>query len=131
MAGELDVRAAALDADGADHVRGGVPQLLVRLVGERHLRRDRDRIARVNAHRVEVLDRADDDDVVAAVANHLELELVPAQQGLLDQYLPHRTLGEGPLEESFELGPGPCGAAAVATEGEGRPQDYGEAQVDR
>ena len=32
----------------------------------------------MHAHRVEVLDRADDHDVVAAVAHHLELELVPA-----------------------------------------------------
>ena len=57
---------------------GGVAELLVGLVRERHLRRDRHRVAGVDAHRVEVLDRADDDDVVGAVADHLELELVPA-----------------------------------------------------
>ena len=64
VARELDVRAAALDADGADDRDRRVAQLLVGLVGERHLRRDRDRVAGVHAHRVEVLDRADDHDVV-------------------------------------------------------------------
>src|SRR5713101_6728431 len=44
-------------------------------------------IARVHAHRVEVLDRADDDDVVLGVAHHLELELLPAGDRLLDEDL--------------------------------------------
>ncbi len=94
MARELDVRAAGVDADRADDRDGGVAQLLVRLVGQRHLRRDRDRVARVDAHRVEVLDRADDDDVVIAVADDFELELVPAADGLLDEHLADRRLGE-------------------------------------
>ncbi len=48
-------------------------------VGERLLRRDRDAVARVHAHRVDVLDRAHDQRVVVAVAHHLELELAPAE----------------------------------------------------
>ena len=44
----------------------GVAHALVLLVGERHRRRDGDRVAGVHAHRIEVLDRADDDDVVRA-----------------------------------------------------------------
>ena len=43
---ELDVRATGFDADGADDRRSCVAKLLVGLVGQRHLRRDRDRVAR-------------------------------------------------------------------------------------
>ena len=89
---ELDVGAAGLDADGADDRCRCVAKLLVGLVGECHLRRNRHRVARVHAHRVEVLDRADDHDVVRAVAHDLELELVPAAHGLLDEHLPDRRL---------------------------------------
>src|SRR5207248_11797565 len=64
LARELNVRPAALDADGADNGDRGVAQLLVRVVGQGHLRGDGDGVARVDAHRVDVLDRADDDDVV-------------------------------------------------------------------
>ena len=78
VAGELDVRAAGVDADRADDRDRGVTELLVGLVRQRHLRRDGHRVAGVDAHRVEVLDRADDHDVVGAVAHHFQLELVPA-----------------------------------------------------
>ena len=75
---ELHVRAAGVDADLAQHRDRGVAHDLVFLVGERLRRRHRDRVAGVHAHRVEVLDRADDDAVVLAVAHHLHLELFPA-----------------------------------------------------
>ena len=73
-----------------------VAQALVLLVGQRHRRRDGDRVAGVHAHRVDVLDRADDDEVVGAVADDLELELLPAEQALLDQALVRRALLEAP-----------------------------------
>ena len=123
VARELDVRAARVDADRADHRGGGVAQLLVRLVGKRHLRRDRHRVAGVHAHRVEVLDRADDHDVVDAVAHDLELELVPAAHGLLDEHLPDRALAQAGLHLADELVVRRREAAAVAAEREGRPDD--------
>ena len=46
---------------------------------------DGDAVAGVDAHRVEVLDRADDHGVVGAVAHHLHLELFPADDALLDE----------------------------------------------
>ena len=52
---------------------------------ERLRGRDRDRVAGVHAHGIEVLDRADDDDVVLEVAHHLELVFLPAEDGFLDQ----------------------------------------------
>ena len=125
VARELDVRAAGLDADGADDGDRGVAELLVGLVGERQLRRDGDRVAGVDAHRVEVLDRADDDDVVAPVADHLELELVPALDRLLDQHLADRALAQAALDLGAQLGGGRDEAAAVAAERERRPDDRG------
>ena len=83
---ELDVAAARRHADLADDADGRVAHHLVLAVGERHRGRDRDRVAGVDAHRVEVLDRADDHDVVRAVAHHLELELLPADDAALDQH---------------------------------------------
>ena len=41
----------------------------------------------MHAHRVDVFDRADDHDVVRAIAHQFQLELFPAVQTLLDQYL--------------------------------------------
>ena len=88
--GELDVAAAGVDADLADDRDRRVAHHLILAVGERHRRRDGDRVAGVDAHRIEVLDRADDDDVVVAVAHHLELELLPADDAALDEHLSRR-----------------------------------------
>ncbi len=129
--GELDVRAARLDADGADDRGRCVAELLIRLVGERHLRRNGHRVAGVNSHRVEVLDRADDHDVVVAVAHHLELELVPADQRFLDQHLADRALVQAAVEQCDELVLGVGRAAAVAAEREGRPEHDREGELGR
>jgi len=129
LAGELDVGAAGLDADRTDDRHRGVAELLVRLVGERHLGRHRDRVARVDAHRVEVLDRADDDDVVVEVAYDLELELVPAAYGLLDEHLRDRALAQSALDDRAQLGLGLGEAATVPAEREGRPNDGGRGDL--
>ena len=44
----------------------------------------------MNAHGIDVFDRANDDAVVVAVAHHLHLELFPAQHRLFDQDLGNR-----------------------------------------
>ena len=63
---ELDVAAAGVDADLAQHRDAEVAHPLVLPVGQRHRRRHGDRVAGVHAHRVDVLDRADHDHVVVA-----------------------------------------------------------------
>ena len=103
---------SGLDPDRAHDRRGGVAELLVGLVGK-VIWGDGDGVARVHAHRVEVLDRAHDDDVVGAVADHLEPELVPAAHGLLDQDLVDRRLREATLDLPLEAArssakPPPC-----------------------
>ena len=117
---ELHVRAAGVDADLAQHRDRGVAHDLVFLVGQRLRRRDGDRVAGVHAHRVEVLDRADDDAVVLAVAHDLHLELFPAEQRLLDQQLARRRQVEPALAHLDELLLVVGDAAAGAAQREGR-----------
>ena len=120
---ELDVRAARLDTDGADDRRRRIAELLVRLVRQRHLRRHRDRVARVHAHRIEVLDRAHDHDVVRAIAHDLELELVPAADGILDEHLTDRRLPQPALDVVLEHRAVVGESAAVPAERERGPHD--------
>ena len=102
---------------------------LVLAVGQRHRRRDRDRVAGVHAHRVDVLDRADDDDVVVAVAHQLELELLPAEHALLDQHLVHRARGQpggGHPAQPLRVAGHPGAGAAHR---ERRPQHHRQAEL--
>ncbi len=78
----------------------------------------------MHAHRVEVLDRAHDDDVVEAVAHELELELVPAADGLLDEHLGDRGLRQAALHLAAKSRRIVCEAAPVATESERRAHDH-------
>ena len=55
---ELHVRAAGVHPDLAQHGDRGVAQTLILPVGQGLGRRHRDRVAGVNPHRVDVLDRA-------------------------------------------------------------------------
>src|SRR4029453_5114503 len=60
---------APVPPDLADDGDRGIPHELVFLVGQRLRGRHRDGVAGVHAHRIEVLDRADDDDVVGEAAH--------------------------------------------------------------
>ena len=120
---ELHVRAAGLHPDLAQHRDRGVAHDLVFLVGQRERRSDRDRVAGVHAHRVEVLDRADDDAVVVLVANDLHLEFLPAEDRFLDQHLVGRRGIDAALDDVDELGLVVGDAAAGAAERERRPDD--------
>ena len=52
----------------------------------------------MHAHRVEVLNRADDDAIVLSITHHLHLELFPAQDGLLDQHF----IGGRSIDAAFD-----------------------------
>ena len=65
--------------------------------------RDGDRIAGVDAHRIDVLDRADDDAIVRLVADDLHLEFFPAEHALLDQHLVGRRGVDAALDDLDEL----------------------------
>ena len=83
----------------------------------------------MHAHRVDVLDRADDDEVVGDVAHHLELELLPADDRFLDEDLVHRAEVEPAAGELAELLDVVGDAAADAAHRERRPDDRREADL--
>ena len=122
--GELAV-AAAHDAEGGDDVQGGAAEHLVLPVRQGQCRRHDNGIAGVDADGVEVLHRADGDDIPGAVAHGLKLNLLPAGDALL-----HQDLGDGreiqPVAgDGGERLRGFGDAAAGAAEGIGRADDDG------
>jgi hypothetical protein len=64
---------------------------------------DRDRVARVHADGVDVLDRADDDRVVGGVAHELELVLLPAEDRLLEEHLGGRRVAQARAADAAEV----------------------------
>ena len=127
--GELHVGAARLDADLAQNRQRGVAHDLVFLVGERQRGRDGDGIARVDAHRIDVLDGADDDAVIRLVADDLHLVFLPAEHTLLDQHLIGGRRVEAALDDVEEFLTVVGDAAARPAHGEGRAQDGRQARL--
>ncbi len=127
--GELDVRPPGVDADLADDGERRGPHLLVLAVGQGLGGRHGDGVAGVHPHRVEVLDRADDDDVVGAVAHHLEFVFLPAENALLEEHFAPRRLRDAPGDDLVELGLFVCHTRPGAPERERGPHDRGEAHV--
>ena len=120
---ELHVGAPGIDPDLAQAGDRGVAHVLEFLVGQGQRRRHGDRIAGVDAHGVEVLDRADDDAVVGAVAHHLHLEFLPAEHRLLDQHLADRRGAQAGEHDVLELVAVVGDAGAEPAQGIGRPDD--------
>ncbi len=81
----------------------------------------------MDAHRIDVLDRADDDAVVVLVADDLHLELLPAEHRFLDQDLVGRRGVEAAEHELVELVERVGDAAAGAGEREGGADDRRQA----
>ena len=83
--GELHVRTTRLDAYGFENGDRLVSHLLVFPVTQGLNRCDRYRVTGVDAHRVQVLDRAHDHGVAGTIAHHLQLEFLPTEDRLLNQ----------------------------------------------
>ena len=120
--GELDVGAAGFDADLLEHGERRHAHALVFDVRERLGGRDRDRVARVHAHRVEVLDGAHDDAVAGLVAHDLHLEFLPPLDAFLDEHLAGRRQLEALGHDAHEIVLVVGDAAARAAERERRPE---------
>ncbi len=125
--GELHVGAARIDADFPQAANGAVAHHLVFAVGKGLGRRHRDRIAGVHAHRIEILDRADDDAVVGQVAHHLELEFLPAERALFDEHFVNRGERDAALQDVHEFFAVIGDAAAGSAQCEAGTQDAGVA----
>ena len=100
---ELDVRAAGFHPDLADTGETGVPHHLPFLVSQRLDRGNGDRVAGVDAHRIEILNRTDDDAIVVLVPHHLGLEFLPANQRFFDEDLADGRRFESALRQQVEL----------------------------
>ena len=120
---ELHV-AAALDLQFADDLQRRVAQHLELLVGERLARGNDDRVAGVDAHRVDILHAADADGRVVAVAHHLVLDLLIALDALLDEHLVHGRERKGVAHHLAQFGLVVGETAARAAQREGRAQHH-------
>ena len=131
MDGKLDVGAPGFDADFPDDGHGRIPHVLVFTIGERLSRRHGDAVSRVNAHRIEVLDGADDHHVVFEIPHHLEFEFFPPDEGLFhDDFRDHAGI-QAVLGQRLHLFPVVSDAAADAPEREAGPDDHGIADLFR
>jgi hypothetical protein len=89
----------------------------------------RDAVAGMDAHGVDVLDRADDDGVVGLVADHLHLEFLPAEQAFVDQDLTHRRGFQTGAADMLVILAVIGDAAAGSAQGEGGADDRRQADL--
>ena len=128
IVGELDVGAAD-DLDGLDHVVRVLLQPRLELLADRQHGRRAERVAGVHAHGVDVLDEADGDLLVLRVADHLELELLPAHHRLLDEELADQARREAAIRHGAQLLDVVDEPAARAAHGVGRADDHRIAEL--
>ncbi len=83
----------------------------------------------MHAHRIDVLDGADDDAVVRRVADHFHFIFLPAEQALVDQDLTDWRCVDARADDGFEFFPVIGNAAAGATQGEGGANDGRQADL--
>ncbi len=125
---ELDV-AAALHPQRSDDRQGRGTETLVDRVRQSLDRRDHDRVASMDAQRVDILHRADGDAGVVRVAHDLVFDLLPADQTALDH-----DLVDG-AESQARARPLPVGrlglddAATGSAHRESRPDDRRQADL--
>ena len=124
---ELHVRTAGIDPDLPHDRDRSVAHLLILAIRQGLGRRDGDRVTRVYAHRVEIFDRADDHDIVGAIAHHLELVFLPPEHRLLDQNLVRGRLIQRPLDHAVEVLVPLTDASSGAAHREARPNDRRQA----
>ena len=115
--------AAALDAQLGDDVERGGAEHLILLVAQGLRRRNNDRVAGVDADRVNVLHVTDGDGVALVVAHDLVLDFLPAGDALLDKNLVNAGVHDAGGRDLAQLLPGVGDAAAGAAEGVRRADD--------
>ena len=107
--------------------KAALRHLLVLRVAESLCGSDGDGVTGVHPHRVQVLDGADHHAVVGPVPHHLELELLPAHDRLLDQDLGDGAGFQAGRSHALELLSGGSDARAAAAENVRGAHDHGQA----
>ena len=116
---KLDVGTTGFNADFTQHRHRGVTHDLIFFVGQRLGWRDSDGVTGVDAHRIKVFDRADDDAVVVFITHHFHLVLFPADQRLINQQLFSRREIQTAGANFFKLFAVISDTAAATTHGKG------------
>ena len=127
--GKLHIGTTGFHANLAQHRDAGVAHDLIFLVGQRQRRGDGDAVPGVDAHRIDILDRADDDGIVRLVADHLHLILLPAQHAFFHQHFGGGAGIEAAGDDTDELLAVIGDAAAGAAHGEAGADDRGQAHL--
>ena len=115
---KLNVRTAASNAYTLENGDGVVAEILELFVGERLSWSNGNGVSCVDAHWIEVLDGADNNTVTCGIAHDLHLNLFPALNGLLYQYLVLWRKQKALLNNLYELFWGVRNTAARTTKGE-------------
>ncbi|OQC03334.1 MAG: hypothetical protein BWX80_02848 [Candidatus Hydrogenedentes bacterium ADurb.Bin101] len=128
--GELDVGATD-DLDGFHNGVGITFKPFLQFFRHRQHGRRAVGIARVHAHGIHVLDKADRDNLILCVAHDFEFQLFPAQHGFLDEHLSHQTGGEPARGHRAQLLLIEHQSASCAPHRIGRPQHHRVTQFRR
>ena len=125
---KLHIRAAGIDTDFTQYRQGGVTQNLVFLVRERLCGGHCNRVSGVNAHGVEVFDRAHNNAVIRFVADDFHFVLFPTQQRFFNQKLVGRRGLKPALTNRLKLFRVIGDTAARSTQGKAWANDSRKAQ---
>ena len=126
---KLNVRAAAGNTYTLENGNGVVAEILELFIGKRLSWSNGNRVSCVDTHWIEVLDGADDNTVTCGIAHDLHLNLFPALNGLLYQYLMLWRKQEALLNNLYELFWGVRNAAARTAKGEAWANDHRVSQL--
>ena len=94
---------SADDLDGLDDLVGFLLQTLLHIFGNGQHGRGAERIAGMYAQGIDILNKAYGNDIVFAVADYLQLQLFPAENGLLHQNLTHQASLQTSGYDRFQL----------------------------
>ncbi len=83
----------------------------------------------MHSERVEVLDRADHDDVVVVVAHEFEFELLPPEDGFLQKHLGGGARGQALAGDAAQVGLVVGHAGPGTTHRERRAHDHGVVEI--
>ena len=126
---ELHIGAASVHANLSQHCERRVAHDLVFLVGQRLGRCNGDGVAGVHSHRVEVLDRADDDAVVGLVTHNFHLVLFPPQERFFNQQLVSGRSLQTTLANHFKFFGVVGDSATCSAQGEARSDHRGKTHL--
>ena len=92
-------------------------------------RRDRDRIPRVHAHRVDIFDRANNDAIVFVIADNFKFVFLPSKCALVDEHLTNHAGGKSATNDVLEFFHVVCDATTAAAKCERGTNDRWQADL--